>query len=44
MSAQKIKDFYDLLVATGVVAGDVDWRASFSTEYVGKGVGLELKK
>ena len=40
----RVKDFFDKMVAAGVISSDVNWRASFSTEFVGKGVGLDLKK
>lgn len=44
MTEERVKDFFDKMVAAGVISSDVDWKASFSTEYVGKGVGLDLKK
>ncbi len=43
MTEEKIKDFFDKMVEAGVVPGDIDWKASFTTEFVGKGVGLDLK-
>ncbi|QDL94002.1 ABC transporter substrate-binding protein (plasmid) [Paroceanicella profunda] len=44
MTEEKVKDFYDKMVAAGVVSADLDWQASFVTDYVGHGVGMDLKK
>lgn len=44
ITEKKVKGFFDKMVAAGVVDADVDWRASFTTQFVGKGVGLDLKK
>ena len=38
-----VEDFFDTMVAAGVVNADVDWRASFTTEFVGDGLGMELR-
>jgi NitT/TauT family transport system substrate-binding protein len=43
LSEQKIGDFYDKMVSAGVIEEGVDWRASFTTEFVNDGVGMELK-
>ena len=40
----RVKDFFDKMVAAGVTKPDVDWKASFSTEFVGMGIGMDLKK
>lgn len=40
----KVKDFFDKMVAAGVVDAGLDYSASFSTEFVGKAVGMELMK
>jgi len=40
----KVGDFFDKMVAAGVIEADVDWKASFTTEFVGQGVGMDLKK
>jgi NitT/TauT family transport system substrate-binding protein len=40
----KVKDFFDKMVEAGVVSADVDWKASFTTAFVGQGVGMDLKK
>ena len=39
-----VKDFFDKMVAAGVVPGDLDYKAAYTTEFVGAGVGLDLKK
>ncbi len=44
MTEARVKDFFDKMVDAGVVNADVDWKASFTTAFVGKGVGLDLKK
>ena len=38
----KVKDFFDKMVAAGVVDAAIDWKASFSTAFVNKGVGMDL--
>ena len=42
ITEEKVRDFFDKMVAAGVIEEDVDWRASFTTEFVGRGVGMEL--
>jgi len=44
MTEAHVKDFFDKMVEAGVVPSDVDWKASFTTAFVGKGVGMDLKK
>lgn len=44
MTDAKVKDFFDKMVDAGVVSADVDYAASFTTAFVGKGVGMDLKK
>ncbi|MBD3766284.1 MAG: ABC transporter substrate-binding protein [Rhodobacterales bacterium] len=44
MTEDKVKDFFDKMVAAGVVPADLDWKASFTTAYVGQGLGMDLKK
>jgi NitT/TauT family transport system substrate-binding protein len=44
MTDAKVKDFFDKMVEAGVVSADVDYAASFTTAFVGKGVGMDLKK
>jgi NitT/TauT family transport system substrate-binding protein len=43
MTEEKVRDFFDKMVAAGVIPGDIDWRASFTTEFVGQGLGLDLR-
>ena len=43
MTEAKVEDFFRKMVESGVIAEDVDWRASFTTDFVGEGVGLDLK-
>ena len=43
MTEAQVKDFFDKMVAAGVVSADVDWSATINTSFVNKGVGLELK-
>jgi NitT/TauT family transport system substrate-binding protein len=44
MTDAKVKDFFDKMVEAGVVSADVDYAASFTTAFVGKGVGMDLKQ
>lgn len=44
MTDAKVEDFYNKMVDAGVVKADIDWKASYTTQFVGKGVGLDLKK
>jgi NitT/TauT family transport system substrate-binding protein len=44
MTDAKVKDFFDKMVVAGVVSGDIDYTKSFTTAFVGKGVGMDLKK
>ena len=44
MTDAKVKDFFDKMVVAGVVSGDIDYTKAFNTSFVGKGVGMELKK
>ena len=38
----QVKDFFDKMVEAGVIDGGIDWQASFTTEFTGKGVGMDL--
>ncbi|NNK65833.1 MAG: ABC transporter substrate-binding protein, partial [Rhodobacteraceae bacterium] len=40
---ETVKEFYDLMVETGVVTGGLDYKTSYTTQFVGKGVGMDLK-
>ncbi len=39
----KVSDFYDKMVAAGVVKEGLDFSATYTTDFVGKGVGMDLK-
>lgn len=39
----KVKDFFDKMVKAGVLDGGLDWKAAYTTAFVGKGVGMDLK-
>lgn len=41
---EKVKDFYDKMVTAGVIGDDLDWQAAYTTEFVGNGVGMDLKE
>ena len=43
LTEEKVKDFFDKMVEAGVIDGGIDWQASFTTDYSGKGVGMDLK-
>ena len=38
-----MKDFYDKMVHAGVVKPGLDWHKAFTTQFVDKGVGLNLR-
>jgi NitT/TauT family transport system substrate-binding protein len=44
MTEAKVKDFYDKMVAAGVAPADLDWKQAIDFSFVGKSVGMELKK
>ena len=44
MTDAKVKDFFDKMVTAGVVSKDIDYTKAFTTAFVGKGVGMDLKK
>jgi NitT/TauT family transport system substrate-binding protein len=39
-----VQDFYDKMVSAGVVKAGLDFKKAYTTEYVCKGVGMDLKK
>ena len=43
MSEARVKSFYDKMVRAGVVKSSVDWRRAFTTQFVNKRVGVDLK-
>ena len=43
MTAARIQDFYDQMVAAGVLKPGLDVASTYTLDFVGKGVGLDLK-
>jgi NitT/TauT family transport system substrate-binding protein len=43
MTDAKVKDFFDKMVAAGVVKPTIDYKKAFTLQFVNKGVGLELR-
>ena len=43
MTVAKVEDFYNKMVKSGVVEAGLDYSATYTTEFVGKGVGMDLK-
>jgi NitT/TauT family transport system substrate-binding protein len=39
----KVEDFYNKMVEAGVVDAGIDYSATYTTQFVGKGVGMDLK-
>jgi NitT/TauT family transport system substrate-binding protein len=39
----RIKDFFDQMVKAGVVKADIDYKKAYTTKFVDKGVGLDLR-
>lgn len=39
----KVGDFYAKMVASGVIEDGIDWKAAYTTEFVGAGLGMDLK-
>ncbi|WAC29067.1 ABC transporter substrate-binding protein [Ancylobacter sp. SL191] len=44
MTDAKIKSFFDKMVRAGVVNGDIDYKKSYTLQFVNKGVGKDLAK
>jgi len=44
MTDERVKEFYDKVVEAGVIEGNLDVTKSYTTEYVCKKVGMDLKK
>jgi NitT/TauT family transport system substrate-binding protein len=44
MTDERFKDFFDKMAKIGVIDATVDYKAAFTTEFVCKGVGMELAK
>jgi NitT/TauT family transport system substrate-binding protein len=43
MTDARMKDFFDKMVRAGVVKADLDYRKSYTLQFVNKGVGLNLR-
>lgn len=43
MTDEKMADFFQKMVDAGVVPADLDYKAAYTTQFVNKGVGLDLK-
>ena len=43
MSDARMASFFDKMVKAGVVKGGIDFRKSYTLQFVNKGVGLELR-
>ena len=41
---QKVEDFYGKMVEAGVIEDDIDWKSAYTTQFVGKGLGMDFKK
>src|SRR5579863_2289280 len=39
----RVKDFFDQMVKAGVVKADIDYKKAYTTQFVDKGVGLDLR-
>lgn len=44
MTDAKITSFFDKMVRAGVVSGDIDYKKSYTLQFVNKGVGKDLAK
>jgi NitT/TauT family transport system substrate-binding protein len=43
ISEARVKSFFDKMVRAGVVKASIDWRRSFTTQFVNKRVGIDLR-
>ncbi len=43
MDEARIKDFFDKMVKAGLVKSDTDYKKAYTTQFVNKGVGVELR-
>ena len=43
MTDARVKDFFDKMVKVGIVKADTDYKKSFTTKFINKGVGVELR-
>ena len=44
MTKEHIDGFFDDMVKAGAIAPGLDYSAAYTLDFVGKGVGMELKK
>ncbi len=40
----KVEDFYNKMVTAGVIEAGLDYKSAYTTEYVGKGLGMDIAK
>ncbi len=43
INPEVVEDFYGKMVAAGVIADGIDWQATYTADYVNKGLGMDLK-
>jgi NitT/TauT family transport system substrate-binding protein len=43
MTETRVKSFFDTMVRAGVVKPSLDWRRIFTTQFVNKRVGIDLR-
>ena len=43
MTDARMEEFYNTMVDAGVVPAGIDWKASYTLQFVNKGVGLDLR-
>jgi NitT/TauT family transport system substrate-binding protein len=43
MTDERVKDFFDKMVKVGIVKADTDYKKAYTTKFVNKGVGVELR-
>ncbi len=43
MTEAKVEDFYNKMVAAGVIEDGLDWKSAFTTEFTNQKVGMDLK-
>jgi NitT/TauT family transport system substrate-binding protein len=44
MTEERVKGFFDKMVKAGLYKADLDWKKSFNTQFVNKGLGKDLRK
>lgn len=44
ITSAKVEDFYNKMVKAGVIESDLDYTSAYNTQFVGKGLGMELAK